>query len=160
MGDNRPVKVTFVCSGNICRSPSAEAVLRGMLAAQGRTGIEVDSFGIGPWHLDDGIDERAATALRARGYDEQHVARMIGGDDIAERDLVVASTRVHVAELRELAHDDADRAKIVLLRDYASEPVATDPDLPDPYYGGPEAFERMLDLIEDSVRGLIAGPLA
>ena len=152
------MRVTFVCSGNICRSPSAEAVLRGKLAAAGREDVVVDSFGIGPWHLDDGIDERARAALNARGYDEQHVARMISGEDIAARDLVVASTRVHVRELRALAPDEADR--VVLLRDYARVPAASDPDLPDPYYGGPAAFERMLDLIEDAVDGLLAGPLA
>lgn len=149
-----PFRIAFVCSGNICRSPSAEAVLRRMVDACGLADrIEVDSFGVGPWHVGQPIDSRALKALRARGYDLDHVARMIDADDIAERDLVIAIDRGHEQDLRAMAYTVADAAKVRLLRTY--DPAADALDIPDPYYGGPAGFDRVLDMIEAACRGLL-----
>ena len=150
-----PFRVAFVCSGNICRSPSAEAVLRRLVAERGLSDqIAVDSFGIGPWHVGQPVDPRALTALRSRGYDLTHTARMIDSDDIAERDLIVAIDRGHEQDLRALAYTVADGAKVRLLRSY-DPAVGADLDIPDPYYGGPTGFDVVLDMIEAGCRGLL-----
>ena len=152
-----PFRVCFVCSGNICRSPTAEAVLRRQLAEAGLAErVEVDSAGIGDWHVGRGADHRAAVALRQRGYPAwEHRARQFQPSDFGDRDLVVALDAGHERILRRLAPTAADRAKVRLLRSY--DPAADGQlDVPDPYYGGPDGFERVLDLVEAACRGLVA----
>jgi protein-tyrosine phosphatase len=150
-----PFRIAFVCSGNICRSPSAEAVLRRMVDERGLGDrIVVDSFGIGAWHVGQPVDPRALNALHHRGYDLDHVARMIDADDIAERDLVIAIDRGHEQDLRAMAYTVEDAAKVRLLRSY--DPGADGQlDVPDPYYGGASGFDRVLDMIEAGCRGLL-----
>jgi protein-tyrosine phosphatase len=149
-------RVAFVCSGNICRSPTAEAVLRHLVAERGLSDqISVQSYGVGPWHVGQPIDPRARQALRARGLDlPQHIARMIDADDIAALDLIVAIDRSHEQDLQRLAYTVQDAAKVRLLRSYDPE-VGPDPDIPDPYYGGSDGFERVLDMVEAGCRGLL-----
>jgi protein-tyrosine phosphatase len=156
-----PYRVCFVCSGNICRSPTAEAVLRRQLAEAGLAGqVEVDSAGLGDWHVGEDADHRSAAALRRRGYPPwEHAARQFRAADFADRDLVVALDAGHERELRALAPTAADRDKIRLLRSYDPVGAAAGPgelDVPDPYYGGADGFERVLDLVEAACRSLLA----
>ncbi|MFL6130204.1 MAG: low molecular weight protein-tyrosine-phosphatase [Mycobacteriales bacterium] len=155
-----PYRVCFVCSGNICRSPTAEAVLCRQLAEAGLAGqVEVDSAGLGDWHVGEGADRRSASVLRRRGYPERpHRARQFRASDFAHRDLVVALDCGHERSLRALAPTAADRDKVRLLRSYDPAAAAAgdrEPDVPDPYYGGPDGFEHVLDLVEAACRGLL-----
>jgi low molecular weight protein-tyrosine phosphatase len=155
-----PYRVCFVCSGNICRSPTAEAVLRRQLGEAGLAGqVAVDSAGLGDWHVGESADRRSAAALRQRGYPAwEHRARQFRSSDFADRDLVVALDAGHQRGLRALAPTAADRDKVRLLRSY--DPAAAagrgELDVPDPYYGGEDGFERVLDLVEAACRGLLA----
>ena len=155
-----PYRVCFVCSGNICRSPTAEAVLRRQLAEAGLDGVvEVDSAGLGDWHVGEQADARSVAALRARGYPAWlHEARQFQRSDFAERDLVVALDAGHERGLRELAGTAGERGKIRMLRSYDAA-AAADPaglDVPDPYFGGDDGFEHVLDLVEAACHGLLA----
>ena len=155
-----PYRVCFVCSGNICRSPTAEVVLRRLLAEAGLSGMtSVDSAGLGGWHAGADADARTVAALRARGYDvRRHHARQFRMADFAERDLVVALDASHERDLLALAPTGAARDKVRLLRSY--DPAAAggtgDLDVPDPYFGGDADFEHVLDLVESACRGLLA----
>ena len=155
-----PYRVCFVCSGNICRSPTAEFVLRRLLADTGLADrVRVDSAGLGDWNVGEGADARAVAALRARGYDaELHRARQFGAADLTGRDLVVALDSGHERSLLALARNAAERDKIRLLRSYDAEAAAGggDLDVPDPYYGPEDGFEHVLDLIESACRRLLA----
>lgn len=146
----------MVCSGNICRSPMAEAVLRTRLAAAGVDGVEVDSFGTGSWHVGQAADRRARKALRSAGYDISHTARMISVDELAERDLVVAMDRGHLDALRELAHRLDHPPPIRLLSSFARGWPGDDEDVPDPYYGDAADYEHVLELVEAGADGLVA----
>jgi protein-tyrosine phosphatase len=149
-------RVCFVCSGNICRSPTAEVVLRsGLVSAGLADSVLVDSAGIGDWHAGADADDRAVAALRRRGYPvRRHRARQIRPADLAECDLLVALDRVHARALRRLAGTAAEAAKVRLLRSF--DPLAGAAlDVPDPYYAGPDAFDHVLDLIEAGCRGLL-----
>ena len=149
------MRVSFVCSGNICRSPSAEVVMR-HLAEQAGVRIEVESAGTGGWHVGDAMDSRSAAALQARGLDPtRHRARQFERSDFARLDLVVALDATHARALKALAPTPADAAKVVLLGTLGTAHLA-DPDVPDPYYGGPFGFEDVLDRVEDGCRGLLA----
>lgn len=152
-----PVRVCFVCSGNICRSPTAEVVLARLARDRGVDGlIEVDSAGTGSWHAGDDMDERARAALVDAGYDVPvHVARQFAPEDFADRDVIVALDTGHWNALWRLAgrtpDPEAARAKLVLLRTLDPELVADeDPDVADPYYGGPEGFTNVLEQVERS----------
>lgn len=153
-----PLRVCFVCSGNICRSPTAEAVLRRLLAEAGLADqVVVDSAGLGDWHVGDGADHRSAAALRQRGYPAwEHRARQFRPADFAERDLVIALDAGHERGLRALAPTAADRAKVRLLRSYDDAAGRDELDVPDPYFGGADGFEHVLDLVEAACRGLLA----
>jgi protein-tyrosine phosphatase len=154
------VRVCFVCSGNICRSPTAEAVFAA-LAAQAGLDVEVDSAGTGNWHAGDDMDARARAILEAGGYRfTRHCARQFTPADFAARDLVVALDAGHRNVLWWLAAETADpdgaRAKIALLRSFDPAADPDDLDVPDPYYGGPRGFETVIDQVEAACRGLLA----
>jgi protein-tyrosine phosphatase len=150
-------RICFVCSGNICRSPTAAIVTRRLVAEAGLAElVDVDSAGLGDWHVGDDADARTLRALGARGYDTAgHCARQFAGADFGERDLVVALDRGHYRALRMLAPTAEDRDKVRLLRSF--DPAAADGDLevPDPYYGRTADFEHVLDLVEAACRGLL-----
>jgi protein-tyrosine phosphatase len=130
-----PYRVCFVCTGNICRSPIAESVLRRMVAEAGLADrVAVSSAGTGDWHTGDPADHRAMAALRGRGYQLEHAARQWLRGDFADADLVVALDSGHYRHLLRQAPDPAARAKVRLLRSF--DPAAGDDlDVPDPYYG-------------------------
>ncbi|KWW98424.1 low molecular weight phosphotyrosine protein phosphatase [Carbonactinospora thermoautotrophica] len=152
---SEPYRVTFVCSGNICRSPMAEAVFRRCVAQAGLDGqVEVDSSGTGSWHVGEPADWRAVEALRGRGYACDHRARQFSADWFDRYDLIVAMDQGHVRALRRLAPDTQAAWKVRLLREF--DPAAGDDlDVPDPYYGGQADFEHVLDLIEAACPALL-----
>ena len=139
-------KVLFVCTGNICRSPTAEGVLR-HLAKDAGVELEVASAGIGDWHVGQAPDERAQHSAKARGYDlSTQRARQVRKRDFEEFDLIVAMDRGHLEILR--GHcPPKHRGKLRML--------VNGHDVPDPYYGGPEGFERVLDMVEAACLGLL-----
>jgi protein-tyrosine phosphatase len=154
-----PYRVCFVCSGNICRSPTAEAVFRRRVDEAGLSGqVEIDSAGTGDWHAGEDVDERSAEALRARGYPAWvHEAKQFTVADFATRDLVVALDAGHERALLAMAPSAEARAKVRLLRAYDAA-AADDPaglDVPDPYFGGARGFEHVLDLVEAACAGLL-----
>ncbi len=157
-----PVRVCFVCSGNICRSPTAEVVLTALARDAGRGGlVEVDSAGTGSWHAGDDMDERSRATMAGAGYDvPRHVAKQFTPADFATRDVVVTLDSGHHNVLWWLAAETDDpagaRAKIVMLRafDPALEP-GEGPDVGDPYYGGRGGFTEVLEQVERSCAELL-----
>lgn len=150
-------RILFVCLGNICRSPTAEAVLRHRLAAAGLDGeVEVDSAGTGGWHVGHPPDERSAAAALRRGIELDGAARRVGPEDFESFDLLIAMDRQNHADLRAMARSPEHVAKLRLLREY--DPVAVEAGelaVPDPYYGEGDGFEHVLDLVERACDGLI-----
>lgn len=153
----RPVRVSFVCSGNICRSPTAEVVLRRLVRAAGLEGqVEVESAGTGGWHVGDDMDARSAEELRRQGYAfDVHRARQFSPYDFARLDAVVALDEGHRRELLALAATPDERAKVVLLGSFSTVDAA-DPSVPDPYHGGASGFGDVLARVERGCRGLLA----
>lgn len=149
------MRICFVCSGNICRSPSAEIVLRALVVEAGLDDVvETCSAGLGDWHVGEGTDRRSLEALTARGYDGTlHRARQFEAEWFAEHDLVVAMDRSHLRDLRRMAGPE-DEDKVRLFTSFIDD--AVEADVPDPYYGGPDGFANVLDLIETGCRGLLA----
>lgn len=149
-------RVIMVCLGNICRSPAAEMVLRAKLDEAGLGHIEVDSAGTGGWHEGEGPDQRSQAAWERRGYTGRHIARQFRKQWFDERDLIVAMDRSNLETLRSGARTDEQRARIRLLREFdRSERSGEVLDVPDPYFGGAEGFEEMMDLIEHACDGLV-----
>jgi len=147
------VKVLFVCTGNICRSPMAEGLLRALADEAGLgAAIEADSAGTHDYEVGNPPDERAIEAAARRGVDIARLrARRVEAADFARFDLMVALDRGHRAILRRLA-PPAWRGRIVLLMDFAP---GEGPDVPDPYYGEAGGFDPVRDMIERGVRGLL-----
>lgn len=153
-------RICFVCTGNICRSPSAEAVVRALAERAGLFGLEVDSAGTGEWHVGEPADPRALRALTAAGYDGRtHRARSFALHWFGERELIVALDREHARRLRSWAPDDEARARVRLLRSFdpAVRVGEDDPliDVADPYYDGAAAFTVMVQQIEAAGVGLL-----
>ena len=147
-------RVTFVCLGNICRSPMAAAVLRQQLEQVGLAAtVTVDSAGTGDWHVGGPADERAQAALERRGYESAHTARQFDPAWFGESDLVVALDRSNLRDLRRLARNDASGAAIRLLMEF--DPVAGVSDVPDPYHGDDADFDAVLEQIETACGGLV-----
>jgi protein-tyrosine phosphatase len=151
------VRILFVCMGNICRSPTAEGVMRKLLRDAGLEGrIGVDSAGTGGWHAGESPDARAASAARRRGIPLDGAARQVIAEDFERFDLLVAMDRDNLAGLLSVAPDDEARARVRLLREFdPASAGAPDLDVPDPYYGGPRGFDAVLDLVEAACRGLL-----
>jgi protein-tyrosine phosphatase len=141
------MKVLFVCTGNICRSPTAEGVLRELSRQQG-VSVHVESRGTHDYHVGEPPDERAQHHAKRRGYDlSAQRARHVAKGDFEAFDLIVAMDRGHLRLLRQMCPSDL-HSKI--------RAFLPDGEVPDPYYGGPEGFEQVLDMIEEACRGLLA----
>jgi protein-tyrosine phosphatase len=141
------LRLLFVCMGNICRSPTAEGVMRRILRDAGLEDVEVESAGTGGWHAGEPPDERATAAAARRGVTLAGAARQVRPADFRRFDLLVAMDRGNQRELLALAPDDEARAKVRLL--------VPDADVPDPYYGGDRGFEDVLDMVETGCRALL-----
>jgi protein-tyrosine phosphatase len=154
--NGKPIAVSFVCMGNICRSPTAEAVMRHLVREAGLGGkISVDSAGTGAWHVGEERDRRSRAVASQRGMPITGEARQFLRGDFERFHLVLALDEDNARDLRRLARSDEARAKIHLLRSF--EPgAAPGAEVPDPYYGGPEGFERVFDICLDACRGLLA----
>jgi protein-tyrosine phosphatase len=141
-------RILFVCMGNICRSPTAEGVMRRLLEERGLEGeIEVQSAGTGGWHAGAPPDARSARAAAARGITLEGAARQVTRADFEEFDLLVAMDRDNLADLRAIAPSGSEHKVRLLLADGR--------DVPDPYYGGPHGFENVLDLVEAACEQLL-----
>jgi protein-tyrosine phosphatase len=149
------VRVLFVCLGNICRSPTAEGVMRALVREAGlEDRIELDSAGTGAWHIDEPPDARATAAARERGIALEGRARQVERSDFAEFDLIVAMDASNLEDLRRIAPDESARAKIKLLRDF--DPSSDgELDVPDPYHGGARGFDDVFDLVHSACAALL-----
>ena len=150
---HRPVKVLFVCMGNICRSPTAEGVFKRLVEEAGLADhVLVDSAGTHDYHVGSPPDRRAQAAAARRGYDLSRLrARKFGLDDCRTFDYVLVMDRGNLNRARSICGGFAENVR--LLMDFA--PGRREREVPDPYTGGPEGFEYVLDLIEDACRGLL-----
>src|SRR4051794_11237717 len=129
--------------GNICRSPTAEGVMRHLLRERGLEGeIEVASAGTGGWHVRAPPDERSTAAAARRGITLEGAAQQVRRSDFEDYDVLVAMDRSNLEDLLAMAPDDEARAKVRLL--------LGDVDVPDPYYGGERGFDDVLDLVPDA----------
>jgi protein-tyrosine phosphatase len=150
------MKVLFVCLGNICRSPTAEGVVRSIAAREfPALTVELDSAGTADYHVGEPPDPRSVAAARRRGYDISGLrARQVATADFSGFDYVLAMDRANLAEIERIgAHG---RAHVGLFMAFAP---GRDDEVPDPYYGGVEDFEHVLDLCEAGARALL-GSLA
>lgn len=147
-------RILFVCMGNICRSPTAEGVTRALAERHGMADLfEFDSAGTHGYHIGNPPDKRARQAAAGRGYDLSALkARQVSDIDFVRFDRILAMDRDNLALLRKACPDE-HREKLGLFLDFAS--LAEVEEVPDPYYGGPEGFEHVLDLIEDAANGLL-----
>lgn len=154
-GPEPDLAVLMVCSGNICRSPTAEGVLRAQLQRAGLAGrVQVDSAGTQGLHAREAPDPRAQAAAQRRGYDLSRLrARKVTGDDFRRFQRIMAMDEGHLGWLQDAAPPDS-RARIELLMAHARTP-GRPPEVPDPYYGAPQDFERVLDFVEDACAGLV-----
>jgi protein-tyrosine phosphatase len=149
------IRICFVCLGNICRSPTAEAVMRALVARDGlEERISIESAGTGDWHIGQTRDKRSRAVGEARGIPLTGRARQFTAPDFDRHDHVIAMDRSNRDELLRMARSERDRAKVSMLRAY--EPGAPlDADVPDPYYGGPNGFDEVFDICEAACRGLL-----
>ncbi|WP_277188849.1 low molecular weight protein-tyrosine-phosphatase [Caballeronia sp. BR00000012568055] len=148
------IAVCFVCLGNICRSPSAEAVMRDLVErAKLSDRIVIDSAGTGNWHIGDPPDERAQRAAKKRSYDLSALrGRQVVVDDFARFDLIIAMDDANFTALTMLSPPE-HRDKIRMLMEFATRDDSR--VVVDPYFGGEEGFETVLDQCEDACEGLL-----
>lgn len=145
--------VLFVCLGNICRSPTGEGVLRHLVEERGlQQEIDIDSAGTGAWHVGERADRRMRQAADRRGYDLTSRARQVADEDFHEFDLIVAMDRSNLSDL-ESRRPDGSPAEVRLFSDFL--PAGAPKDVPDPYYGGEDGFDEVLDLVEEGSAELL-----
>jgi protein-tyrosine phosphatase len=151
-------RLLFVCLGNICRSPTAEGVMRSLVVQAGlEDSIELDSAGTGAWHVGSPPDERATAEAHTRGVALEGSARQVRTSDFKDFDLLIAMDSANLRDLRALAHGDEERAKVRLLREF--DPASTGSgglDVPDPYYGAGDGFAKVFDLVHAACEGLLS----
>jgi protein-tyrosine phosphatase len=148
------INVLFVCMGNICRSPTAEAVFRHYVEKAGLAGnIQIDSAGTHDYHIGDAPDSRTQRAALQRGYDMSDLrGRQVEARDFSRFDYVLAMDVANLSILQRLRPSDA-QSHLGLFLEFAERHAER--EVPDPYYGGAEGFERVLDMVEDAAEGLL-----
>jgi protein-tyrosine phosphatase len=155
MGTRSVKRILFVCMGNICRSPTAEGVFRHQLVTNAPDlQIDIDSAGTHDYHVGSPPDRRSIAAAKRRGIDLSSLrARMVAAEDFAHYDLILAMDEENLQELRRRA-PAIHHERIRLMMEFA--PHAASRFVPDPYYGGAQGFEDVLDLLEEAAQGLLA----
>ena len=147
-------KVLFVCLGNICRSPTADGVMRKMAAEAGlQDRLFVDSAGTGAWHAGGRADHRMRKHAAKRGYNLDHIARQVRSQDFVEFDLILVMDQQNLREVRPFNAGGDKMHKVKLFCDFAKD--RDESEVPDPYYGGEEGFEQVLDIIENGCSHLL-----
>lgn len=151
---NKKIKVLFVCLGNICRSPSAEAIFRDYVEKKGFGKIfEIDSAGTSGYHQGEPADSRMRRHTSKRGYKLTSLSRKFEPDsDFDHFDMIVAMDRDNLHDLKQMARSKEDEKKLYLMTDFSTEFDYN--YVPDPYYGGDQGFELVIDLLEDASSGL------
>jgi len=150
-----PLRILMVCMGNLCRSPTAEGVLRAKLRLAGLRGVMVDSAGSHGYHTSEPPDPRAIKAAALRGYDlQKQRARTVTETDFSHFHRILAMDETNLRWLQQrLPADSKSQVELLLKHARHHRDVV---EVPDPYYGGPAGFERVLDLVEDACDGLVA----
>lgn len=155
MSDPEPIKVLFVCLGNICRSPAAEGVFLHLLASHGlEDRFVVDSAGTGGWHAGQPADARMRAAASRRGIQLPSRARQLEPQDLQRFDHILTMDEDNLRAVLSLARNHPGEARITPMTSHCRRLQAE--AVPDPYYGGPDGFEQVLDLLEDACAGLLA----
>lgn len=147
-------KVLFVCTGNICRSPTGEALFRNLVAEDGLSDqISTDSCGMGSWHVGGPADRRTVATAKARGVDMSDLrARQIRSSDFEEFDLLLAMDRSHYRDMKAMCPTEyQDRIQMFL----GFGGTMGSADVPDPYYGGASGFDDVFDMVQDGSRALL-----
>jgi protein-tyrosine phosphatase len=147
------MRILLVCLGNICRSPTAEAALREALAEAGMDHVEVDSAGTGDWHVGQPPDRRMTAAAARDGLELGGTARTVTRADFETADLLLVMDRQNLEDVLALAPTPEARAKVALFRQY--DPDADHDEVPDPYYGGPDGFARVVAIVRAAARGVV-----
>jgi protein-tyrosine phosphatase len=147
-------KLLFVCLGNICRSPCAEGVMRKLVIEAGLADqIIIDSAGTADWHTGKLPDDRMRRHAKQRGYALESRARQAQSTDLADFDLILAMDKTNHGNLLTLCRSPEQRAKLRLFCEFAEN--RDEVEVPDPYYGGAEGFEEVLDIVEDGCAGIL-----
>jgi protein-tyrosine phosphatase len=155
-----PIRICFVCLGNICRSPTAKGVMQHLIDRAGVADrIHVDSAGTAGYHIGDRPDRRALAELRRRGVPLDHLGQQFTPKDFRRFDLVLAMDHANARDLRRIAPDDTAADKVRLLREWDPD-AGDDLEVPDPYYGGADGFVDVFDMVERSCRALLEELLA
>ncbi|MDH5492179.1 MAG: low molecular weight phosphotyrosine protein phosphatase [Myxococcales bacterium] len=150
------IRICFVCLGNICRSATAEGQMLALLRAEGLSeAIAIESAGTGGWHVGERADARTRETARARGYELESISRQFQAEDLERFEYVLAMDRSNLRDLQRMASGEAGIATLALFRDFdPHSPKGS--EVPDPYYGGEDGFERVFDIVEAGCRGLLA----
>ena len=148
-------QILFVCLGNICRSPSAEAVFNAFILKNGLEGeLQCDSAGTAAYHAGDQADHRMKQYALKRGYRLTSISRPVDPErDFDRFDYIIGMDRQNVRDLKAMSRNENDRKKIFLMTDFCQDQIYD--SVPDPYYGGAGGFELVLDILEDACAGLI-----
>ncbi|MFT5085537.1 MAG: protein-tyrosine phosphatase [Lentisphaeria bacterium] len=150
----KPTRVLFVCLGNICRSPTAHGVFEHMVSQEGLSHvINTDSAGTAHWHEGKAPDSRTVAAAKRRGYDLSHLrGRQCKAEDFAGFDYILAMDNHNLSELEQLSPLQYP-GHLGLFLEFATQAQVR--EVPDPYYGGSDGFNYVVDLVEDACRGLL-----
>lgn len=153
-GQNKK-RILFVCLGNICRSPAAEGIMKHLVELNGlQYAVEIDSAGIGGWHVGQLPDNRMRRHGKRHGYDFNSRARQFSAQDFDRFDIIVAMDRENMRDLASMARNSADVEKIVPIAKFLKKHTNYT-TVPDPYYGGDNDFETVIMLLEDACQGLL-----
>ncbi|MBL9117403.1 MAG: low molecular weight phosphotyrosine protein phosphatase [Verrucomicrobiaceae bacterium] len=154
MADKKPFRLLFVCLGNICRSPAAEGIMKKFVEDSGRSAdFFIDSAGTADWHEGKFPDARMTRQGSKRGYNFDSIARQVRSEDFSNFDLILVMDQNNLREIRHFNPDGNLMHKVMLFTDFAINRSET--QVPDPYYGGDDGFEQVLDILEDGCRELL-----
>ncbi len=149
-----PFRLLFVCLGNICRSPAAEGVMRALVESEGLADrVTIRSAGTGGWHAGKLPDQRMRSAAQNRGYNLSSRARQVSENDLREHHLVLVMDQQNLRDVRSYDYESQFASKIRLFCEFCTD--HQEREVPDPYYGGEQGFEDVLNLLEDGCRGVL-----